>query len=163
MLDRIPDGARSRSSARRFPSWSADGVLYAVHSDSYWIDAGTPEAYLQAHLDLLDGDRGAPEAGVHAGARVDGTAAVVRSSVGAGAVIAAGAEVVESVVMAGARVGPGASRIDCLIGSGARVGEGAELSELSVVGFGEEVPPGPSRRPAGSLRPRNGARHEGDW
>ena len=46
--------ARFRSSARcschgrgRFP--------VRMQSDAYWIDAGTPEAYLQANLDFLDG------------------------------------------------------------------------------------------------------------
>ena len=113
-----------------------------MQSDAYWIDAGTPEAYLQAHLDLLDGVRGDRRDRPHPDARVDGTATVVRSTVGSGAVIAGGAVVTDSVVMADAYVGPGAVLDRCLVGIGARIGEGAKLSDLTVVGFGEDVPAG---------------------
>jgi len=32
--------------------------LFAMQSDAYWIDIGSPENYVQAHLDLLDGALG---------------------------------------------------------------------------------------------------------
>ena len=48
VLDRIPDGRRVSIERETFPAMVADGALYALHSDAYWIDAGTPEAYLQA-------------------------------------------------------------------------------------------------------------------
>ena len=39
-----------------FPALIAAGrPLYGFPSDAYWMDLGTPEAYLQAHWDLLDG------------------------------------------------------------------------------------------------------------
>ena len=85
----------------------------ACQSDAYWIDAGTPAAYLQAHLDLLDGVRGAFEPGIDAAARIDPDAKVSRSMIGPGAVVAAGTEVVDSVVMAGARIA-GGSRVERL-------------------------------------------------
>ena len=142
VLDLIPDGLRVSIERVTFPELVAQGSLYALPCDAYWIDAGTPEAYLQAHLDLLDGVRGDREIGPHPDARIDGTATVVRSTVGSGAVIAGGAVVTDSVVMADAYVGPGAVLDRCLVGIGARIGEGAKLSDLTVVGFGEDVPAG---------------------
>ena len=41
--------------ARDVPAIVADGGLFAMATDDYWIDAGRPELYLQANLDLLDG------------------------------------------------------------------------------------------------------------
>ena len=35
-----------------------DGVLFARSDDGYWLDTGTPAAYLQAHHDLVSGRRG---------------------------------------------------------------------------------------------------------
>ena len=44
-----------------FPALIAAGrPLYGFPSDAYWMDLGTPEAYLQAHWDLLDGRVGEP-------------------------------------------------------------------------------------------------------
>ena len=45
-----------------FPALAAEGRVYGVASEAYWLDAGTPEAYLQAHADLLDGTRPGPPA-----------------------------------------------------------------------------------------------------
>jgi Nucleoside-diphosphate-sugar pyrophosphorylase involved in lipopolysaccharide biosynthesis/translation initiation factor 2B, gamma/epsilon subunits (eIF-2Bgamma/eIF-2Bepsilon) len=39
-----------------FPSVIASGgPVYGYLSDAYWLDLGTPEKYLQAHFDMLDG------------------------------------------------------------------------------------------------------------
>src|SRR4029079_11655509 len=39
-----------------FPSLIAEGrAVYGFVSDAYWMDLGTPEQYLQAHFDILDG------------------------------------------------------------------------------------------------------------
>ena len=68
VLERIPAGRRVSIERATFPEMVADGSLYAMHSDSYWIDAGTPATYLQSQLDLIDGHRGEPEAAVSASA-----------------------------------------------------------------------------------------------
>jgi mannose-1-phosphate guanylyltransferase len=58
VLDRI-DGTRRVSVEREvFPAMVADGTLFALDDESYWIDTGTPQEYIQAQLDLLDGLRG---------------------------------------------------------------------------------------------------------
>ena len=40
-----------------FPRLVDERQLYALQDDSYWIDAGTPRAYLDASLHLIDGTR----------------------------------------------------------------------------------------------------------
>ncbi|HUO47218.1 MAG TPA: NDP-sugar synthase, partial [Acidimicrobiales bacterium] len=117
VLGRIPGGRRVSIERETFPALAADGTLFASASDSYWLDTGTPAAYLQAHADLLDGTRaGAPAPGAMPLAegvwaldepRVDGDVGPA-SLVGAGAVVAAGATVRGSVVGAGAVIEPGA-------------------------------------------------------
>ena len=142
VLDLVPDGARCSIEREVFPALVAQRRLFGLQASAYWIDAGTPEAYLQAHLDMLDGLRGSFEPAVSDSARVDAGAMLKRSMVGAGATVAVGVRVVDSVVMAGARISAGASITRSIIGARAVIGEGCELSELSVVGFDEDVPAG---------------------
>jgi mannose-1-phosphate guanylyltransferase len=142
VLGSIPTDRKVSIERETFPSIVERGQLFAVQSDAYWIDAGTPAAYLQANLDLLDGVRGAFEPGIDATARIDPDAKVSRSMVGPGAVVAAGTEVVDSVVMAGARIA-GGSRVErSVIGARSSVGESCELTELTVVGYDHDIAAG---------------------
>jgi mannose-1-phosphate guanylyltransferase len=151
VLDLVPPGARRSVEREIFPELVAQGRLYGLQAPGYWIDAGTPEAYLQAHLDLLDGLRGSFEPAVHESARIDADAIVKRSSIGPGVIVASGARVEDSVVMAGARISAGATVQRSIIGARSVVGEGCELTDLSVVGFDEDVPAGTAE--AGGLFP----------
>jgi mannose-1-phosphate guanylyltransferase len=142
VLASIPTDRRVSIERETFPALVERGELFGVQSDTYWIDAGTPAAYLQANLDLLDGVRGTFEPGIDATARIDADAKVSRSMIGPGAVVAAGTEVVDSVVMAGARIATG-SRIErSVIGARSSVGESSELSDLTVVGYDQDLVPG---------------------
>ncbi len=153
VLERIPDGRAASIEREVFPTMAADGSLFAMVGDTYWIDAGTPAQYLAAQLDLLDGRRGPASKGVDPDASIDEGATVTRAVVGAGAVVAAGARVVDSVVLPGARVGAGAVVTGSIVGRGAEVGAGAEVTDLTVVGHGAVVAAGEvltgERRPAG--------------
>lgn len=144
VLDLVPVGARRSIEREVFPALVDRSQLYGMQSTAYWIDAGTPEAYLQAHLDLLDGLRGSFEAAVDPSAQVDAGAVIKRSYVGAGAIVAAGATVIDSVVMAGARISSGVTVQRSLIGARSVVGEACDLSDLTVVGFDQDVPAGTS-------------------
>ena len=82
VIARIPGGRRVSIERETFPAMVADGSLYAVESDEYWIDAGTPATYLQAQLDLIDGCRaGTPPGAVHPRATIAGSAGVGHSVV----------------------------------------------------------------------------------
>ena len=148
MLDRIPSGRSVSIERETFPAMVDDGSLYALQDDAYWIDAGTPETYLQAQLDLIDGVRGTAEASVAPDAVVDAGATVAHSVVMGGAEIAAGAEVRDSLVLPGAAVREGAKVLGSIVGPKAVIGAGAELRELTVVGEGVVVEDGARLRGA---------------
>jgi mannose-1-phosphate guanylyltransferase len=107
VLELIPEGRPVSIEREIFPILSARGVLYGVPLPGYWLDVGTPESYLQAHLDLIRDD-----------IQVDATAVVAPTAkIHAPCVIEAGC-----VVEAAAEVGPGV-----FLGEGSRVGPGARI------------------------------------
>ena len=137
VLGRIPVGRKVSVERETFPALVADGSLYALDGNAYWLDAGTPETYLQANLDLLSPDG----ASVHPEAFVAGSAHVERSVVGAGASIGEEATLTEAVVLEGATVEAGARVHRSIVGPGATVRAGAELLDLTVVGADVDVEP----------------------
>ena len=142
VLDRIEAGRRVSIERETFPAVVADGGLWALKSDAYWVDAGTPATYLQIQLDLIDGVRGRTVDGVDPTAHVHADAVVERSVVMAGARIAPGARLRDAVVSAGAMVAGGAQLHTSIVGPGASIGEGARLAGLTLVGDGARVPAG---------------------
>ena len=138
ILDRIPDGRPVSIEREVFPAMAAEGCLHAMRSDAYWIDTGTPEAYIRAQLDLVDGTRGDLPA-VHPSATVDPSAEVRRSIVMAGATVGPGAHLLNSIIMDGGTIGAGAVVAHSIVGPGAQIGEGASLTDLTVIGSAETV------------------------
>jgi mannose-1-phosphate guanylyltransferase len=168
VLERITPGRRVSVERETFPAMVRSGTLFAMADDSYWLDTGTPAAYLQAHRDLLAGTRGEPpvpgaqrmgewawasgapdvRGSVAApswladGALVDEGATVRWSAVGAGCVVERGATVVDSVLLDGARVAADSSVQGAVLGRGSTVGERCDVRPVSVLGFGAVVPSG---------------------
>ena len=142
VLEAIPRGRRVSIEREVFPRLVGDGVLYGFRAEEYWIDAGTPEAYLRAKLDYLDGSRGAAVQGVHRGAHVDPAASVENSVVGAGCSVGPGARVAGSVLMDGVAIAEGACVEDSIVGHGATLGSRCSVTELSVVGPGASLAAG---------------------
>ena len=139
VLDRIPAGRRVSIEREVFPDLAADRRLRGVRSDAYWLDTGTPEAYLRAQSDLLDGTRGRldpvdPTARVHDGATVE------RTELRPGASVGPGATVCDAVLMDGAVVEAGAVVHRSVLGPGSRVGRGATVTGETLVGAGRVVP-----------------------
>ena len=58
VLGRIPEGGRVSIERETFPAMVRDGGLFARSDDSYWLDTGTPAAYLEANFDYLNQKRG---------------------------------------------------------------------------------------------------------
>jgi mannose-1-phosphate guanylyltransferase len=147
VLARIPSGRRVSIERETFPAVVVDGRLFAMATDDYWLDAGNPELYLQANLDLLRGTRhDLSSIGVHDEAAVDSSAAVTGSIVSAGATVGAGATITDSVLLPGAvveedavvansvvmgRIGHGANVQHCVLGLHGAVLPGEELSGQS--------------------------------
>ena len=138
VLGRIDVGRRVSVERETFPALVAAGSLYALDGNAYWLDAGTPETYLQANLDLLPPDGNS----VHPDASVAGSAHVERSVVAAGATIGDDATLTEAIVLAGATIEAGARVHRSIVGAGATVHAGAELLDLTVVGADVDVDAG---------------------
>jgi mannose-1-phosphate guanylyltransferase len=141
VLDRIPAGERVSIERVTFPALVADGTLYALSTDDYWLDTGRPDQYLRANLDLLDGQRPTRCAPLADGADVDPGATLESSLVDSGASVAAGAHVVDSVVLAGASIGASAV-VERSVVMG-RIGAGAVVRD-AVVGATGDVADGGS-------------------
>jgi mannose-1-phosphate guanylyltransferase len=147
VLDRI-DPSRPVSIEREtFPSMVEDRSLFAMSDGGvYWVDAGTPETYLQAQLDLLDGRRRLPDGvsidAVHPGAIVAESATVRSSVLGCDVRVDDHAEVVGSVIQRGSSVGVKARVHGSIVGVGASIGDGSSLDGLCVIGDGETVTAG---------------------
>ncbi|MGO9195727.1 MAG: sugar phosphate nucleotidyltransferase [Acidimicrobiales bacterium] len=147
VLDLIPSGRRVSIERETFPTLVGRGALYALSSDAYWIDTGTPEKYIQASLDLLHGLRTvallpsvpqpSPLVFVDPAAVVEGVVGPA-TFVGRGALIAAGSEVSDSVVSEGAIVETGARVSGSVIMAGARIGPDAVIAS-SIVGPASEI------------------------
>ena len=144
VIDRIPGGRKVSIERETFPALVHDRSLFALRSDVYWVDAGTPATYLEVNLDLLAGKRGASENGIDPRASIAATAKVLRSVIGPGTTIGAEAEVVDSVIMSGCRISSGAVVRDSILGVGATVGTGAALTALCVIGDGQAIDAGVS-------------------
>jgi mannose-1-phosphate guanylyltransferase len=140
VLDRIAGDRRVSIEREVFPVMAEEGRLYALATDDYWLDTGTPEQYLKANLDLL-GARAQRVDGVSPDAVIAETAVVGRSLVGPGCHIAGGVTVHDSVLMANAAVAEGARISSSVIGRGATVGARASLDQV-VVGDGVAVEAG---------------------
>jgi len=144
VLDRIPGDRRVSIERETFPQMVAERVLYGLVTDDYWLDAGRPDEYRQANLDLIDGRlRRATGEALGDEVTVDPSAVVVRSVLGAGAWIGPGARVVDSVLLPGARVEAQAEVVRSVLGARAVVGAGARLAG-TVLGDQEMVTAGDS-------------------
>ncbi len=141
VLDLVEPGTPTSIERAVFPSLASDGRLRALPSPAYWIDAGTPEAYLRANLDLVDGVR-SHERSVHPSAVVHPDAEVRHSVVASGVVIEGGAKVDGCVVLDGAVIEGGVVARDSIIGPCSKIKAGAQLSDLTVIGARHEVDAG---------------------
>lgn len=156
ILDRIPQGEVWSAERQLFPGLVAEGApLYALGTDAYWMDIGTPAKYLEANRDALAGrfktdavaDPGLVSNVVADDAEIAGDAEVASSSIGSGAVIEPGAVVEGSILLPFARVRRGAQVRDSILGERAVADEGSRLQDDVVedaytVGRSSEALPG---------------------
>jgi mannose-1-phosphate guanylyltransferase len=145
VLDLIPPDREVSIEREVFPHLVGDG-LSALRLDGYWMDIGTPERYLQASWDILEGRVGtrvrptAPGLLIGAGAEIAAGAGVgPRAVVSSGCRVAAGAEVRESVLLDGCTIGAGAKVVGSVLAAGVTVDAGTEL-DGAIVGRNERVP-----------------------
>jgi len=147
VIDAIPYGTVVSVERETFPGLLAAGATVLAHvSNRYWLDVGTPAAFVRGSCDLVLGRIRSSAVGPltgealvldHASVAVD---AKLKggTTVGAGAVVGAGATLDGCVVFDGARVGEDAVLRDSVVGAGAVVGPGCVL-DSAVVGDGARV------------------------
>lgn len=139
VLERIPAGEVWSAERQLFPELAAAGHLFAVSLDAYWMDVGTPDKYLQANLDALEGRyvsplvaRSAPhDALVAADAQVRTAARISSSCVATGCVVGPGASIHGSVLLPGVEVGDNAFVSDSVLGAGVKVSPGARVERIT--------------------------------
>ena len=144
VIDRIPDGRKVSVEREIFPAVVADRGLWALPTRDYWIDAGQPDLYLQANLDVISRRRAAPNwaDGVAPGAVLGDDVMLTDSVVARGAVVGDGASVARSVLLDGAFVGAGATVNNSVVMG--RIGAGALVTNC-VLGADAVIEDGESR------------------
>ncbi len=124
-------------SMKTFPGLiQAGAVVIGYAEDAYWLDVGTPEAFVRGSCDVVLG--ALPSAGLACSPGdflVLSQASVAAEAVlsggtteGHAAVIEAGAVVSGSVIFDGAAIGPYATVRDSIVGKGAVIAGGAVLN-----------------------------------
>jgi len=164
ILDLIPAGRNVSIERETFPLAIRSGrSLYAYTTNDYWIDLGTPEAYLASHREIFDGKM---PLGLTSGAEGPGASSAPASAlvppvyigrdvrlapgavigpyavVGDGCSIGDGATVKDSILWDGVVVGNGAVVDWSIVASRARIGEHAIVKSGSVIGHDAVIAPG---------------------
>jgi mannose-1-phosphate guanylyltransferase len=149
-----------------FPTLVGNG-LYGYEASGYWMDIGTPQRYLQATFDILDGSvetevgarLAAAGRSLVADGQVDGQlispvligsgcGIADRATVGGLTVLGrdveveAGARIERSAVLDGARVGADSTIAEAIVGPEAVIGEGCRIEGDVVLGAGVQIRPG---------------------
>ncbi|MGW4163253.1 sugar phosphate nucleotidyltransferase [Streptomyces sp. NPDC004788] len=149
VIDTIPAGRPVSVERETFPELLADGAhLQGMVDSTYWLDLGTPQAFVRGSADLVLGRAPSPAVPGRCGDRlVLDTARVAPDAkltggtvIGPGAVIGSGARINGSTVLAGAVVEDGAVITDSLIGTRARIGARTVLTG-AVIGDAAEIGP----------------------
>ena len=158
-----PKGTKVSIERDVFPTLVGNG-LYGYEAAGYWMDIGTPERYLQATFEILEGDvrtevgRAVAAAGGvlrrdgNGGGIVHGPALVgsecelhesahvgARSVLGPGVKVGAGAHIDSSVVLDGTTVGAGTRITGSIVGPGVTIGEHCRIEGRVVLGRGVSV------------------------
>ncbi len=148
VLELIPAGRAVSLEREVFPRLVGEG-LYGRRLEGYWTDIGTPERYLEASWDILEGrvvsdvEPTAPGLLIAADARVDEGAKVgPRAVIGPACELADRASVIDSVLLDGCRVESGGAVRGAILAAGVEVGPDAVVEPGAVLGRGARVRPG---------------------
>jgi mannose-1-phosphate guanylyltransferase len=176
VIDQIPAGQVVSVERETFPGLIEAGAVVMGYAEAaYWLDVGTPEAFVRGSCDVVLGALPSPALPGAIGAfLVLGDASVAAdalltggTTVGAGAVIEAGAVVEGSVVCGGATVGAGAVVRNSIVGYRATIagastagGEPVRGAVLDGVVIGDDAYVGPGNELLKGLRVWPGTRLE---
>ena len=167
VIDEIPAGLVVSVERQTFPGLiAADAIVMGYAEDAYWLDVGTPEAFVRGSCDVVLGALPSAaldcppaeflvlgEASVSGEARLSGG-----TTVGRRAIVEAGAVVSGSVIFDGAMIGANAIVRDSVVGKGAVIASGVTLDGVVIgdearVGAGNELSRGLRLWPGACLEP----------
>ncbi|WP_433547365.1 sugar phosphate nucleotidyltransferase [Streptomyces sp. CA-294286] len=156
VIDTIPTGRPVSVERETFPDLLSSGAhLQGMVDSTYWLDLGTPQAFVRGSADLVQGRAPSPAVPGRCGDRLVMPGAVVAPDakltggtvIGTDATVGEGARIEGSTILAGAVVEAGAVITDSLVGAGARIGArttllGAVVGDGASVGPDNELNPG---------------------
>jgi mannose-1-phosphate guanylyltransferase len=171
VLERIPPRLTVSIERETFPRMlDRRGRLYALQSDAYWIDIGTPGKYVEANDDVVAGKLApepvpgaielfpgvwkqgdvsiGPDVRIEApvllgeGSSVGAGARIGHAVLGPGCAVAAGACVLRSVMLQGARLEADARVVDAVVGPQAALEAGVAASDHTIIGASATVAAG---------------------
>ena len=149
VLDEIPPNQNVSIEREVFPLLIGNG-LYGIRQEGYWIDIGTPDRFLEANWDILEGrvetvhGRFAEPKMVGEDCQIaEGAELRTPCVVGSGSRIGDGAVIERSVLLDDCRVEEGAAVRNCILSAGVTVGGGTEL-DGEVIGEGDVVEGAPA-------------------
>ncbi|HEY0321022.1 MAG TPA: NDP-sugar synthase [Pyrinomonadaceae bacterium] len=155
VLDYIPAGENHSFEYGLFPALLERKENFFAHipQRTYWIDIGTPERYLRAHMDLLAGRVGRIHLKERRGNFESATAAeidelsiigddcfikpgaqVINSVIGPGCYIEEKARVENSILWPHTRVGTNARLFGAITGRGSHIGRSVQVGSGAVLG-----------------------------
>lgn len=162
VLEEVPPDEQYSFERQLFPDLLDRGTpMYGYPSDCYWLDLGTPEKYLGAHHDILegkvdigqkseDGDKGVSlghnvksmEGSDFSGPLILGDNVFIdedacigeRSCLGNDVRVGKGSKITGSVIMDNAQIGGNCVIEDSIIGKGAVLGDNVQVAGCSVLG-----------------------------
>jgi mannose-1-phosphate guanylyltransferase len=163
VLELVPPDCKVSIEREVWPALVGSG-LYGYPSESYWLDIGTPDRYLKATFDIIEGNvatevrerlggdylavapdaevmgRVIPPAMLERGVRIaEGAHAGSLVVLGQGVELGQGASVERAVVLDGTEIGEGCTLRDCIVAAGCRIGPRTHLSGGVVLGEGVTV------------------------
>jgi mannose-1-phosphate guanylyltransferase len=146
-----------------FPRLVGEG-LFGYASGAYWLDIGTPQRYLEATFDILEGTvetevhrrmadgylcveprvenagRIIPAALVESGCRIGENARIGgRVVLEHGVTVGENTTIERAVVMRGAEIGANCTLSGCIVAGGVRIGDNTRIEDLSVIGEGVTI------------------------
>jgi mannose-1-phosphate guanylyltransferase len=143
VLDRIEPRRGVSVEREIFPALATAGSLYAMPDDAYWLDAGTPAAFIQANAYMiarhLNGDNPHGDSWIHPRSSVDPSSKLLGSVVDEGCSVGADVLLDNVVLLPGAEVRVGARVRNSIIGPGAVIGRSSRLGATCVVGANVRV------------------------
>ena len=147
VLDRMPGIAPLSIERETFPELVKDGQLFGFATSDYWIDAGRPDTYVRANVELLQRESIHKVDAISSASQIAKSATVTQSVIARGCKVGENCQVVRSVLLEGAivendavvvdsavmgRVGSFAQITGCLIGVDGGVRSGAVLRDAKV-------------------------------